>query len=196
MTVVHCKSAVKGGRFMRVTFASYPSILQEFKEKCELNCVSMSQKIEMLTRDYLNKKIGDITDLMQCLKEVKSTALKENKSQKLSIQIDEVLYEKLKENLKETSTRPASFFTLAMAFYLMTGSKQEDYRKRAERLINEINDGNIKHVVYALKYYKPTSSGIEFCHLENFIDCCDDNKFREYYQEPNSPFIEVLAVHK
>lgn len=179
---------------MRVTFSTYPSILDAFREKTEIYAVSMSYQLEELTRQYLSNKIGDLTDLRKCLKVQKGQIQgEETKSQKLSFTINEELYSELKRKLNESGTRPATFYSYVIAYYLSQGTQEEDYRKKAEVIKSNTE---IPHVVYGLKYYKPEEDHLVLCHKEFFIDACDDRRFVDYYQKPHSPFIEVLALHK
>lgn len=183
---------------MRVTFATYPSIHHALKEKCELHYQTISEPLETLTKAYLNNEIGDLTKLKSYLAKVKDPTVEERKTSKISFVIEDELYRRLKEHLAEISnTRPASFFTFIICYYLASSTKREDYRVTAETLMETV-EKEITAIVYGLKFYRPSGSGKKMVleHTTYFIDKCDAKRFWEYYQEPKSPFVEVLAVYR
>lgn len=184
----------------RITFSTYLSLKNAFKEVCELNEKTMSQQITDITSSFLTQSIS-ISQLEKSLTEFKENQKeKEIKSYKLAIMIDEELYATLKEKLEIVKIRPASFFCFAMAYSLNNTSVRQIYAHKAKKILEERKSETIKHVVFGLRYFKPITnkknvSGTILIDTEYFIDICTDQRFEEYYNYP-SPFLEVLAVHR
>lgn len=180
----------------RLTFTTYPSLKNAFKEMCDMNDKTMSLQLTEITSAFLNKTLA-INQLENAMSEYKENQKeKEAKSYKLAILIDENLYLKLKQQLELIKIRPASFFSYAMCYSLNNVSVKEIYARKAMKVLKESSPA-IKHIVYGLKYYKPLTGkedGLILIGTEYFIDKCSDQRFRDYYEYP-SPFLEVLAVH-
>lgn len=182
----------------QITFSTYQLLHTAFREYCKLQCISMSEKIEIIIKEYLNQEI-EIELLRESIIEIKKQLGLENEKKefKATIQITDDLYLELKEQLKSTRIRPASFLTFAMSYSLMNIPTQEIYQRKALTILKESSTSQeISSVVYGIKYYKPCNDGMELVHTEFFIDICSSSRFYELYQEPKSPFIYVLAVHR
>lgn len=178
----------------KITFSVYPSLQSAFKDICELESISMSQKIAVLTQQHLSKKLS-LSDLKESMAKFKSQSeARERKTFKLTISIDEALYESLKITLQEI--RPASFFCFVLAHAVVSLPKQQAFAKKAQILL-EATSSDITHIVYGLHYFKPTPDKTTvLVHSEFFLDCCTSERFETYYAQTHSPFLEVLAIHR
>ena len=182
----------------KITFSTYPSLLESYKQLCELLGTTMSRQLELLTREYINDSLCSMKELSKHLTDVKDahTKEKEIKDYKTTISIDENLYEELKEILLPSRVRPASFFTLLMAYVVTTAPTEKLYLEKAMRELIR-SDSTITDVVYAVKYYK-ASGNHELIYTDYFIDACTADRFYERYQKPDieCPYITVKALHK
>ena len=104
----------------KITFSTYPSLLESYKQLCELLGTTMSRQLELLTREYINDSLCSMKELSKHLTDVKDAHTKEIKDYKTTISIDEDLYDELKKILLPSRVRPASFFTLLMAYVVTT----------------------------------------------------------------------------
>lgn len=181
-----------------IAFTTYPSLQSKFKKVCELRCTTMTQQLETLIRDYLKGNIGTLDTLRSFLCSAKDSSIQEIKNQKMSIKIDSDLYQKLKDNLSESRTRPASFFTILMSYTVSFISAKELHGIEAQSIIDNSNDSSIMHVVYALEYFKPEiNAPNKLVHTEFFYELCTEDRF-SYYQkiDMECPLISVLAKHR
>lgn len=123
-----------------IAFTTYPSLQSKFKKVCELRCTTMTQQLETLIRDYLKGNIGTLDTLRSFLSSAKDPSIQEIKNQKMSIKIDSDLYQKLKDDLSESRTRPASFFTILMSYTVSFISAKELHGIEAQSIIDNSND--------------------------------------------------------
>lgn len=181
-----------------ITFTTYPSLQSKFKKVCELRCITMSQQLETLTKDYLKGNLGTLDTLRSFLYSAKDPSIDEIKNQKMAIKIDADLYQKLKDALSQSRTRPASFFTFIMSYAISFISNKELHGIEAQSILDNSNDPNIMHVVYGLEYFKPeVNTTNKLVHTEFFYELCTEDRF-SYYQEIDRecPLISVLAKHR
>ena len=177
----------------KITFSVYPSLQSAFKDACELQSISMSQQIAVLTQNYLDKKLS-LSTLKESLTEFKSHSEKERKNFKSTIHLEADLYDNLKKKLE--GVRPASFFCFILAHAVVSLPTQQAYAKKAQILL-EASSSDITHVVYSLHYFKPTpDKKTVLVHSEFFLDSCTDERFETFYAQHHSPFLEVLAIHR
>ena len=180
----------------KITFSTYPNLLSTYKQTCELLGTTMSRQLELLTRDYIDGSLCSINELSKHLNDAKENHPKEIKDYKTTVSIDENLYDELKELLVPSRVRPASFFTLLMAYVITTTPTEKLYEEKAMRELIK-SDSTITDVVYAIKYYK-ASGNQELIYTDFFIDACTADRFYERYQKPDieCPYISVKSLHK
>lgn len=176
----------------KITFSVYSTLQSAFKEVCELQSISMSQQIAVLTQEYLDGKL-DLPTLRESLTKFKSQSETKRKSFKATINLEADLYENLKKKLD--GVRPASFFCFILAHAVVSLPTQQAYAKKAQ-IVLEASSSDITHVVYGLRYFKPAPDKTLICtHTEFFLDSCTSERFETYYAQ-HSPFLEVLAIHR
>lgn len=180
----------------KITFSTYPSLLASYKQICELLGTTMSIQMELLIRDYMNDSLCSIRELSNHLNIAKESYPKEIKDYKTTISINENLYDDLKEILSSSRVRPASFFTLLMAYVINTTPTEKLYEEKAMRELIK-SDSTITDVVYAIKHYRATGNQ-ELIYTDFFIDACTADRFYERYQKPDieCPYISVESLHK
>lgn len=180
----------------KLTFSTYPSLIASFKQVCDLLSTTMSCKLEHLTEEYLKDSLCSFEELTNSLSETKRFSSKEIRDYKTTISLDLNTYEQLKEKLAKSRIRPASFFTLLMAYTVTSTPTEELYKKKAILELAE-SDSSITDVAYGIKYCKPNATH-EIFHTEFFIDPCTETRFYELYKKPDieCPYIQVLALHK
>lgn len=183
----------------RLTFSTYQSLHRRYKDLCLILEKTMSEQLSDIVERFLDQLIP-IEELEESLLKYKSTIKeKENKDFKLAVLIDTKLYSTLKIRLKEINIRPATFFCYAMCYSIASTPMNPIYLDKAKKLLEE-NKKDIRHVVYGLKFYKPIIgkngiSGRILVTTEYFLDACSEQKYFDYYSQPN-PFVEVLAIHR
>lgn len=182
---------------MKITFSTYPALYRAFKGVCDLAGKKMGEQLSEITELFLSEKLS-LCELEGQLVSFRRENVKEKKEYKLTVLIESELYSSLKEKLKETNVRPASFMCASMAYALTSMPVRKVYAEKAQRILDE-SAPEIAHVVYGLKYYRPLTKenlkGTLLVGTEYFIDCCTEQRFQEYYGV-HSPFLEVLSVHK
>lgn len=181
----------------KITFSTYPSLQTKFKNVCELQCISMTEQLEFLTKEYLNGKIGTLEDLRTNLITVKHLTSDEIKSYKMSIKINVELYEKLKTALAPSRTRPASFFSFLMSYSVSIVPAGALHKNEALSFF-KVCDPDIMHIVYGLNYYKPENGTTKLVHTEYFYELCTETRFQDFYQklDRENMLIDVLAAHR
>ncbi|MGN0408902.1 MAG: hypothetical protein ACI4E3_00695 [Candidatus Fimousia sp.] len=181
----------------KITFSTFPSLQTSFKKVCEIQCISMTEQLELLTTKYLNAEIGTLETLRSSLIAVKNLTSNEIKSYKMTFQIDTELYKQLKETLASSRTRPASFFTFLMAYAISAVPAEALHRNEALSFF-KVCSPDIIHIVYGLKYYKPENDTTKLVHSEYFYEPCTEERFQNFYQklDRENILIDVLAVHR
>lgn len=181
-----------------ITFTTYPSLQSKFKKVCELRCITMSQQLETLTIDYLKGNLGTLDTLRSFLYSAKDPSIDEIKNQKMAIKIDADLYQKLKDALSQSRTRPASFFTFIMSYAISFISNKELHGIEAQSMVDNTIDPSIRHVVYAIEHYRPQiNKPNKLVYTDFFYESCTEERFF-YYQKLDATcdLITVLAKHK
>lgn len=180
-----------------VTFNTFFSLYSNFKKACELRGVTMSRQMEHLTQEYLNGNLASLDTLSSYVSKAKESSANETKCYKMNLHFDADLYQSLKESLLSCSrTRPSSFFTFVMAFFVSQISADALHRADAYSFFKAA-DPSICHIVYALKYYAPdgTNRAPKLVHTEYFYELCTEDRF-QFYQEIDRecPLITVLSA--
>ena len=182
---------------MKITFSTYPALYRAFKGICELSGKKMGEQLAEITELFLCKKLT-LCALEEQLGNFRRENVKEKKEYKLTVMMNPELYSELKDALKETRVRPASFMCASMAYAITSVPVRKVYAEKAQRILDE-SAPEIAHVVYGLKYYRPITKekmiGTILVGTEYFIDCCTETRFQEWYGA-HSPLLEVLALHK
>lgn len=183
----------------RIVCNTYGTIYQKFKAICENKyACSVNERISYLIDCYVSKKITmkEVQDAFIAEK----VNLKEKKNTQITLRIDSDLYERLTDKLKEDqSIRPGTFISLVMGYFVSKndypGMERERYSHEAKLLLDQ-SDDTITHVVYGLRYfsYEQESKQWIFLNEKYFLHACTEKEFKEFY--PNTPVIQVLAVHR
>lgn len=186
----------KGGVFFmaerKVTFLTYEKLVEQFKDRCNLDSVSLSEALNKLIEDYLAGSLGSLDDLKKCLLATHNTV--EKKTYKLTVYLNESNYERLKMSLGSGAVRPATVLTFLLAYAVVREPDEADYVQKANMLL-EVLPKDVRHVVYGLKFYRPVEDHVEFVAKTYGIDVCSEERFKDYYSTL-SPLVEVLAVHR
>lgn len=178
-----------------VSFYAYPTLYEETRKKAAISGRSFNEQMELLVSLYCEGELGNVETLRNAY--AKEKIIGEKKSTRTAIRIEPTVYSKLLNILAGESTRPSTFFTLAMAYYLNTETSQKVYAEKAVKLLAG-SPADIKHVVYGLKYYAPSKSQDAPWMVnttEYFIDACTEERFNDIYCY-HTPIYEVLAVHR
>ena len=182
----------------KICFATYPSMLNTFKDKCENDWgTTVTEEISNLITQYIHGVIKPIAELKTYLVHAREKG--ETKNAPTTIRISTELYDKLLKKLKlDDNARPATCINLLMAYAIKRN--QPIFYTDAQKARTFLNDcpKNITHVVYGYKTYKPAENAdgfFQIAHTEYFIDACTEQRWEDYYQT-TSPLIDVLAVHR
>lgn len=179
----------------KIYFCVYPSLYEKFKAKCDLNGRSCNEQVEILIAEYNSGNIGTVDFLRTFYSQERISG--EKKSGHATLRINNRSYDELVNNLDKENTRPATFFTLIMAYYVASGSAPQNFALKAIELLNG-SAPDIMHVVYGLKRYIPSNepnSPWQLTHTDYFIDACTEERFNGIYKF-HSPTQEVLAIHR
>lgn len=180
----------------KVSFNTYESFIVRFKEKCDLSGQNMSERMNELLKRYLWGDLGTTEELRANLIGLRKNT--EKKTYKVTMQVNDKNYSKLKERLTEGNIRPATVLTYIIAYDLQQAPRESDYSQKAELLL-EISPADVRHVVYGVKYYMPPVGGqqhhTKLVKTEFFLDACTEGRWQDWYFT-TSPLIEVLAVHR
>lgn len=180
----------------KIVYSTYPSLQSSYKKRCQQKNVSMAEELETLIKSYLNSKLGTPLELNSYLNEVRKQMPQEIKSQKLTLYIDEELYNQLKEHLYLIGIRPATLFTQLMAYCVLQVPKLEDWKKSAELILTQAAS-DIVAVVYAIQYLKPTETAFEIVHTEYFYDACSQERFERCYEKSHdTPLVKIWYVKR
>lgn len=181
-----------------VTFNTFFSLYSNFKKACELRGVTMSRQMEHLTQEYLNENLASLDTLSSYVSKAKESSANETKCYKMNLHFDADLYQKLKESLSCSQTRPSSFFTFIMAYDISKISADAMHKAEAYSFFKAA-DPSIGHIVYAFKYYFPddTNGAKTLVHTEYRYRLCTEKDF-QFYQKIDREYelITVLAVHR
>lgn len=183
----------------RIVYSTYESLHQAFKQTTAMSDTNMRKAMEKLIQMFLKDEV-DIESLQNSLIKVKEELLlfKEKRDSKVTVTVDAELYDSLKAKLAGSGyhIRPATLLTYLTSYYVQQRDIGEVYKNHALFLLDH-SESNIQHIVYGIEYRHPLDVTL-FKHIEFFIDCCSETRFREKYQNADiaCDFISVLALHK
>lgn len=181
----------------RVVFATYKLLHKRFKEICDLSSCTVTDRMTYLVQSYIN---GEITlyEIQGGFKVIKEKIKDDRKDYQMSLTLDVTLYEQLINKLhRDKNVRPATFFSLAMGYFVCMEDTPEHQKERyahEAKLILESADSSVSHVVYGLRYYALNDGKWEAFSEKFFLDVCSEERFKEVY--PDTPALFVYAVHR